>query len=134
MIIFNPGMYKYPIMKITQFWRSACWLIIIFILTFLPGNEVNKVKLFHHADKLIHLLLFVVLSILLLYDLNKFHKVSGMGMNRIFIVIATGMSAGILTEVIQYLYIPGRTGSIIDFISDFTGITTGLILYKLTVR
>lgn len=119
-------------MRIARFWRSACWLAIIFILTFLPGNEVNKIKMFHHADKLIHLFLFIVLSILLLYDMNKFHKVTGIGIYRIFVVITTGICAGIFTEVIQYFYIPGRTGSITDFMSDFTGIIIGLILYKLT--
>lgn len=87
MIIFKHRMYKSLIMRIARFWRSACWLAIIFILTFLPGNEVNKIKMFHHADKLIHLFLFIVLSILLLYDMNKFHKVTGIGIYRIFVVI-----------------------------------------------
>jgi len=120
-------------MKLFRFWKSACWFILILIVTFLPGSSSRRIKLFIHADKLIHLLLFFTFSLLLIIDTKKFFQTSSIQKNIIIAVTLTGVAVGLFTELVQYFVIVDRSGTIGDLIADISGILIGIGIYKLII-
>ncbi len=118
-------------MQLFRFWKSVCWFIIILIATFLPGSSSKRIRLFIHADKVIHLTLFVVFTLLLIVDSKRFFQTSSMGKNILLTVIITGLMVGLFTELVQYYFIADRSGSIADFIADICGVAVGFGLYKI---
>jgi glycopeptide antibiotics resistance protein len=120
-------------MKLFRFWKSACWFILILFVTFLPGSSSNRIKLFIHADKLIHLSLFFIFSLLLIFDAKKFFQTSSIQKN-IFIAIAlTGMVVGLFTELVQYFFIADRSGTVGDLAADVCGILIGIGIYRIII-
>jgi VanZ family protein len=118
-------------MKYFRFWKSACWFILILFVTFLPGSSANRIKLFIHADKLIHLFLFGIFSLLLIFDGKRFFQTSSIEKNLVILVITAGVIAGLFTEFVQYFLIPGRSGTVGDFIADACGMAVGFGVYKI---
>ena len=132
-------------MKLFRFWKSACWFILILIVTFLPGSSSKRIRLFIHADKLIHLLLFMIFSLLLIFDARRFFQTSSIQKNILLslcgrtpqiIAIAvtlTGLAAGLFTELVQHFLIVDRSGTIGDLIADVGGILIGIGIYKIII-
>lgn len=116
-------------MKFLRFWKSISWFIFILLVTFLPVSGGRKIVLFNHADKIIHLCLFLVFSIFLVSDARKLFHTSLIDKNVTMIVILTGIITGLFTELVQYYLIAARSGSVLDFIADIVGILVGLSLY-----
>ncbi len=120
-------------MKLFRFWKSACWFILILIVTFLPGSSSKRIRLFIHADKLIHLLLFMIFSLLLIFDARRFFQTSSIQKNIAIAVTLTGLAAGLFTELVQHFLIVGRSGTIGDLIADVGGILIGIGIYKIII-
>jgi VanZ family protein len=129
MIIFSPSKTKWHFMKFLRFWKSISWFIFILLVTFLPVSGGRKIVLFNHADKIIHLCLFLVFSIFLVSDARKLFHTSIVDKNVTMIVILTGIITGLFTELVQYYFIASRSGSVLDFIADIVGILVGLSLF-----
>ena len=120
-------------MKLFRFWKSACWFILILIVTFLPGSSSKRIRLFIHADKLIHLLLFMIFSLLLIFDARRFFQTSSIQKNIAIAVTLTGLAAGLFTELVQHFLIVDRSGTIGDLIADVGGILIGIGIYKIII-
>ena len=129
MIIFSPSKTKCHFMKFFRSWKSICWFIFILVITFLPASGGRKMVLFNHADKLIHLCLFLVFSIFLASDARRLFHTSAVDKKVMMIAILTGIITGLFTELVQYYLIAARSGSVLDFIADIVGILVGLSLY-----
>lgn len=119
-------------MRFFRFWKSACWFIFILIITFLPGSTGKRIKLFVHADKIIHLLLFLIFSLLLFFDAKKYYQ-NSLKKNIALTVILTGVITGLFTELVQYFIIADRSGTWGDLMADISGIVIGFGIYKITV-
>ena len=120
-------------MKLFRFWKSACWFILILVITFLPGSSTKRIKLFIHADKLIHLLLFFVFSLLLIFDAIKFFQTSSIQKNTVIAIALTGVVAGLFTELVQYFFIAERSGTVGDLAADICGLLIGIGIYKIII-
>ena len=120
-------------MKLFRFWKSACWFILILIVTFLPGSSSKRIRLFIHADKLIHLLLFMIFSLLLIFDARRFFQTSSIQKNIAIAITLTGLAAGLFTELVQHFLIMDRSGTIGDLIADVGGILIGIGIYKIII-
>ena len=118
-------------MKIIRFWKSACWFILILSITFLPGSTGTRIRLFSHADKIIHLLLFLIFTLLLISDAKRFFESSLIKKEIITTVILTGVLTGLITELVQFFLIVDRSGTFGDLLADIGGIATGFFIYKI---
>jgi VanZ family protein len=120
--------------KIVAYWKSILVGSLICLILFLPGNKFPKQNLFQieHLDKIIHAFLFLLLEWFLLYDgkVNMLQK----RIRLVLISTSVAVAFGILTEVIQEYFIFERTGSLLDFFADLTGILIGIISYRLLAR
>jgi len=90
------------------------------VLTHLIGlytpGEPDAVQLFPHADKVFHFLGFAVPSILAVLALRHWWPIAVFAAN------------AVLSEVVQYLWLPGRDGDLLDLLTDLAGLVPALAL------
>ena len=134
MIIFSFHFLNNHHMRFFRFWKSIIWFIFILFSTLLPGTSSNRIRLFPHADKLIHLCLFLIFSLLLISDARRIIITSSTEKKVVFVVLLIPTMTGILTELVQYFFIAERSGSVTDFIADVIGILAGMGIYKIIIN
>ena len=115
-------------------WLSLVWALFILILTGIPGNQIPKIPDFLEwlsPDKIVHLIMFGLLSYLILYGSRQQYYKSK---NRSYYVISAVLIAavyGIFTELLQVYLFTGRNGNIFDAAADLLGAVGGGIAYYL---
>lgn len=117
---------------IKNFWQGIAWWCFIFLLTLTPGGFFPKVSSFwslFSPDKIIHLVIFGILTYLLLkgtarqYKTLKLRYIIGMP-------IVVSVLTAVLTEVIQAIFPIGRDASIYDVIANFVGCFLGYFTFS----
>lgn len=108
------------------------WLIAILLGTLTPVKNLPDVA-FNVNDKLVHLVLFLLFSVLLTVAIKKegFLKISS-GKDSVVVFIIASVVA-IATELLQY-FIPGRQTDIYDLIANETGVIVGLLINRLVYK
>ena len=110
------------------------YMVVIFILSSIPGNTLKETGLFHY-DKLLHLIEYGFLgglSGLLVLDPEKFRNAS---VERTDYALAIGIGWGyaVIDEIHQY-FVPGRMMEMNDFIADAVGVVLGIIAYQWIIK
>ncbi|MBS1578087.1 MAG: VanZ family protein [Bacteroidetes bacterium] len=97
------------------------WFVITLLLLFTPGNELPTITWFekYYCDKIVHATIFGVLAFLFIYPRRK-DEVELKNL-WVFIVLMACLIYAIASEMIQHLFIPHRTGDILDFLADSVG-------------
>jgi len=115
--------------KLTKIYLALCWAFFIFKPLTLPVYGEEELS-FGQLDKIIHLLLFLILTYLFLrvFFAYKFKIIAGSAL-ALFISSAYGFW-------LEYLqnFIPGRFSSIFDFSAAFLGSVLALSLYCFRAR
>jgi VanZ family protein len=107
------------------------WAILILVLTGLPGNYFPKVPTIWdllEPDKIVHLAIFLVFTLLLIYAIIHSRRSS----KRFLFILATGTGIvfGAATELLQAWVFTWRQASVYDFIADAIGCLAGYLLFK----
>jgi len=99
-------------------------------MLFTPGNAIPKSGIFEipHFDKIVHFSMFAIFTFLWLNDSKNISYLIT------FSILVISVCFAALSEVIQYAYIPGRSGNIMDFLSDVIGLITSLLFYYIVWR
>ncbi|KJJ85589.1 integral membrane protein [Candidatus Omnitrophus magneticus] len=133
---------------------SFVWGLLILILSITPGDVLVK-YVGNNADKAGHFVMYTIFALLLVggrvfyqkqnsgekqvYSLKDIHRaikekislkflISQLTRTNLFILILCGVY-GIVIEFIQ-LFIPGRTSSALDALSNTAGVLLGIFLGK----
>ncbi|HSH51216.1 MAG TPA: VanZ family protein, partial [Bacteroidales bacterium] len=103
--------------------------LIIFYVSVTSGENLNKISLlnFPHIDKIIHLLLYFILSLTLLASFIRSGKRKKS--DHIFISFVLVVSYGILMEVFQFYFTKTRSADILDILANTTGCFFAILLY-----
>lgn len=106
------------------------WAFALLVATLLPGNDLPEVTV-KLNDKLIHTVMYLVLTVLFLYAgwCDGFLGIKRSNVIPIGIVASSVMAVG--TEFLQS-FIPGRNLSFYDMLANSLGIILGLGLFRLT--
>ncbi len=96
-------------------------------LLFSPGSTLPKTRLLDvpHGDKIIHFSMFGIFCLVWLNDSKSIAK------KITYSVLVSAVVFAGLSEIIQGLFISGRTGNIYDFAADLLGLVLGLVLYSI---
>lgn len=94
-------------------------IIIVLFITLTPGNG-NIAG--NNLDKLVHIFVFLILSINISFKYYKTEKITG--------VILLAILFGLMTEFTQQ-FIPGRNMDFYDGVADTLGIIGGYYLYRI---
>ena len=108
------------------------WLLLIFYLLFLFEPSGNGVKI-PFLDKFVHFILFCVLTILTCYGLFKDYTFKKKK-NVFFVLFTIVIFLALITELVQFLFINGRSGDINDAFADLVGAFLGYQIYVLLIK
>ena len=119
-----------------DFYPGLIIAIFIMVIMGLPGNYFPKVVSFWDwlgPDKVIHLIVFGMLSYSMLWGYRK--KILSHDVQYIkksfLLTLLLSVSYGALTELMQKYVFINRFGSIYDFIADAIGCVLGAIVFIL---
>ncbi len=98
------------------------WTLLIFILCFLPGNEIPNIKI-PFIDKWAHVILFAIFAFLWLCasPSNKWLH--------LFLILVITIFTGWLVEYIQGHYVSGRYQDNMDTLADAVGGIIGVLFF-----
>lgn len=122
-----------------DFYPGLIIAIFIMVIMGLPGNYFPKVVSFWDwlgPDKVIHLIVFGMLSYSMLWGYRKkilSHDVQYIKKSFILTLLLS-VSYGALTELMQKYVFINRFGSIYDFIADAIGCVLGAIVFFLYLK
>ncbi|MFH1823060.1 MAG: epoxyqueuosine reductase QueH [Patescibacteria group bacterium] len=115
--------------KIRKIYLVFGWAFIVFILTSWPIYTEYPLGI-KNLDKLVHFILFAVLTYLLTYFFSeifkKFYSFS-------FISVLISASYSYFLEYLQ-IFIPGRFSSVYDFLAGFIGSLAAILIYFILVN
>lgn len=119
-----------------RLWYALSWALFILALCGLPGSAIPELKFLDwlKPDKIVHLILFGVLSYLLIRAFLEKGRGSMLSSNaKLFAIIFTSLY-GVLVEVLQEYVFIGRHGDVYDSIADAVGGLIGLWFFNYRVR
>jgi len=95
----------------------------------LPTKEISKLfDTFIPIDKLVHVVIFLVLTFLWLFYVNS--VLNDIKPIVLFFILAVCLFYGILIEVTQELYVSSRGAEVLDVIADLLGSSLGLLFFR----
>ncbi len=105
------------------------WILVILYASLSSPDDIPKIVLFSHADKIVHFLMYFGLSILLLVACFR---------NRVqlkSLILSTSISffVGLLMEFLQYSLTTTRSASVYDILFNFLGSFTGVLMYRILI-
>lgn len=101
----------------------------IMTLSLLPPQSFPKIPLFVGVDKVVHIMMYLIFSILSAWAL-KIELYN----SRVWLIIPVTIGWGILMEYIQLEMRSGRSFSWYDILANTTGVIIGLLFYVLLSR
>jgi VanZ family protein len=111
-----------------HYWKTISISLFILILCLLPASELDKIDVkFTMADVIVHLIMFLVFSIVLFFDSFKYLTGQHKRKLSLIITVLVCLFFGILTETLQHkLVFLHRSGNFLDFAFDLIGTGTGI--------
>lgn len=106
------------------------WLGIIIYGCLSPATALPKVPLFivPHFDKIVHFILFLGLGLLLI---RYFYEIYRMKTHHAIILgFSITLIVAIATEVLQNILPIHRDSDFLDFLADFGGIATAIVVFR----
>lgn len=118
------------IKTVLSYWKSILSVVVILYLSFAPPSdfsEMPKVNILFF-DKIIHVALYIFLTIVLIYDFRNHNKFSKN--NSIYIVqcILFPIVLGGCIEIAQDKWFYPRTAEWVDWLADILGVTIALVV------
>ena len=109
---------------------------VILLLTGLPGSCFPKVKPTLGIDKIVHVAMYLAMAFLCLWGYRKPYRDRETAFRRkaCWLTLAICIPYGALTEVMQEWCIPGRVGSVYDWLADLIGSVIGVLLFVFLYR
>jgi VanZ family protein len=126
-------MKKYQSVKqIKNFWKTILCIIVIFILSFIPGKTFKKINLFDLSfqDLIVHFIMYAIFTAIFIKDLTLMKKPFFNLKHWWLVPLITSIVLGFITEFVQWLFIPGRNGDILDFLVNLSGTGSIVLFYK----
>lgn len=112
---------------------SLVWLITIAVLSGYPGNKIPKSP-FLNFDKLVHLGVYFILSIMLSYWFYTKDDKNSTSIKTSVLIILFGIFYGGFMEILQEYIFINRSGNWYDFFANVVGTILGVVLYPFVIK
>lgn len=110
------------------------WCILITVASLSSGDNFNKVQIdIPGLDKLVHLVMYSVLSFLLLWALSKTRNHRDKFIHILVVMSVSGLY-GILIEILQREMTFTRNFDVYDIIANIIGVLLGCVIYVLRFK
>ena len=101
----------------------------IMLLSLLPPEDFPQVPLFEGIDKVVHIMMYLIFSILGCWALK-----AEIYRSRVWIILLATIGWGILMEISQLEMHIGRSFSWYDALANAIGVCLGMTIYFVTTR
>lgn len=119
--------------KVLYLSATIAYALLIFLLSSLSGDKTEKLYLFKHSDKIIHLLEYAVLCFLVSKALSSTLKENVRRYIGLIAVVISLLYA--ITDEFHQSFVPGRYASMDDVFADGMGaVISQIILYIKDVK
>lgn len=124
------------IKNMSAYWKTVLLLAVILYLSFAPPSTFDSVSLgrIPHADKITHFLMYMALTIMIIYDLYKKNGVPRFDLKFFFGCIVFPIILGGVVELMQEAFFKPRTASWFDWLADALGVLAGWGLMAIYFR
>lgn len=114
-----------------NYWKSILATLIILVLSFARFSEIKDIPKVDYLDKIIHFLMYSVLTFVVMLD--NFHDVQNRNKRWLFLLLCLffPFMLGIVTEVLQPLFLNGRYSDVYDSLSNAIGVLAGWGIFTL---
>lgn len=112
-----------------RFFIVVIYVLCIVALSLLPPQDLPKIPLFRGADKVIHIIMYFIFSILFCWAIK-----TEINYNRLILVVSITIGWGIFMEYMQLKMHMGRSFSGSDILANSFGVVSGLLFYVLASR
>lgn len=112
-----------------SYWKSLLVVTGILYLSFAPPSTFHHYPTprFLHADKVVHIAMYFVLTVILIFEFGKRNKAQIRARKFLFTCILFPLLFGGLIEVFQELFFKPRSAEWLDWLSDGTGVLLGFL-------
>lgn len=117
---------------VKKYWKSIFWNLFVIIISLIPSKQIpeTKIGLIPHFDKVIHFIMYAVLTFFILWENKRAKKESTKTILLIFIMLY-GIFLGFFLEILQNSFLIGRNFDIFDVIANTLGVLTIVVFYKM---
>ncbi|MFW5871206.1 MAG: VanZ family protein [Verrucomicrobiota bacterium] len=105
----------------------AGYLLCVLLLSVMPGPESVRLPRFPHLDKVVHFILYAVMSGLLL---NALRSGARRSIKAGLAVVILCSAYGLLLEMLQGVLTESRQMSMGDFAANFAGALSGAVFFE----
>ncbi len=116
-----------------NYWKTTLGIVIICYLSFAPSSAFKSIPSFTHGDKIIHLLMYLMLTIIIINDFYKRNK-SYSNTGFFLICILFPIVLGGVIEIVQDIFIFSRSGSWYDWLADVMGALCGWTISVIRIK
>jgi VanZ family protein len=115
-----------------SYYRSLLVFLLILFASTIRADEVQKLTLFTipNLDKLIHLGMYFCFAFVLIFDILK-AKPDFSNIKIYFISAITALIYGGSLEIVQATLTNSRSGDILDFLFNATGVVLAVVLWMI---
>ena len=110
---------------VTTYWKTIICSVCILILS-MASFSGNKLPTFTHADKLVHLVMYLTLTCILFYDYSQKHAVKTF--RSYFLLLLAPIFYGGFMEIMQGVLTVSRSADGFDMLANSAGTLVGLVL------
>lgn len=115
---------------------TILWAVTILVLALVPSPSNSNISL-EHTDKIVHFVLFSVLTLLMIVGFSKQETYTTLKYNAIKISLITSLGYGLLIEMMQFLLVY-RNFSMVDMVANAVGVGFGYgmfqVIYKMNLK
>jgi len=117
-------------MFIRSFWKSILWATIIFLLSSIPGKNLDKANIFDllYIDKLVHMFLYFILTILLIPGFKKFINFLSERSSLLYSLVIS-VFYGMIIEIFQLYVFHDRGAEFMDIVANLAGSLIAIFYY-----
>ena len=121
--------------KLLHYWKSTIVFGCILYLSFAPPSTFNGVPTFEYEDKLVHLLMYLGLTSVLIFDFKR--TITAKTTNHfafVLICLVFPIFLGGAIEILQPMYFAPRSASWFDWFFDIIGVLIGWIFMRIIFK
>ena len=108
---------------------SLIYLTLVAILSLLPAHDLPQLPLFPGADKIIHICMYLGLSVVACWSLH-----AEIRKKWYYAVIFFAIGWGVIMETFQFLMHMGRSFELYDILANSIGTLIGIAIYMTLAR
>lgn len=112
--------------------KTILWTFVVVGVCVVPGNEIPSPPIIDipHLDKVVHASLYFVLTLFSVASFSKQSMLKKLSEKPFQSAFIYAVLLGVLVELVQYKFIPHRSGDVLDALANTEGSLLAIFIVK----